>query len=81
MLNRKESSYSEEKLVQNFKNTKELGKPLKSLGLNVKEGNKAKVCLNKDGPIQFEPRENEDISKKFYSEIVTNPVVKMNNCS
>ena len=49
----KESSYSEDKVVQNSKNTKELGKPLTSLALNAKKGNKAEVSLNKDGIIQF----------------------------
>ena len=53
MLSMKESSYFEEKVIQNSKNTKELGKPLTSLALNAKKGNKAEVSLNKDGTIQF----------------------------
>ena len=52
-------------------------KTLKSLGLNAKEENKAKVSLKKDGTIQFEPRENANIFEKFYSELATS-IVKNN---
>ena len=52
-------------------------KTLKSLGLNAKEGDKAKIYLNKDGTIHFETYKNANISKKVYSEQPTNLVKKI----
>ena len=40
----------------------------KSLGISSKEGNTSKNSQNIDGTIQFEPRENANIFKKFYFE-------------
>lgn len=54
----------------------------KSLALSSKEGNKSKILLIKDGTIQFEPREDASIFKKFYSELATDLImvyIKMQN--
>ena len=72
MLHRKKPSYFREKSVKKSKNPKMLWKALKSLGLNSKERNKAKVSLKKDGTIQFEPRKNTNIFRKFYPEVAAN---------
>ena len=45
--------------------------------LNAKEGNKAKVLLNKDGTIRLESRKIANIFKMFYSELATNLVKKL----
>ena len=50
---------------------------MKSLGLSSKEGNKPKFLLNKEDTIQFEPQENANAFKKFYSELATNLVKKL----
>ena len=52
-------------------------KTLKCLGLNAKEWNKTKTSLTKDGTIQFQPRKNTSISKKFFFEVATNLVKKL----
>lgn len=44
---KKEKFFLREKISSDFQG--------KSLGLNAKEGDKAKCYLNKDGKIQFEP--------------------------
>lgn len=49
----------------------------KSLALSSKEGSKSKFLLIEDGTIQFEPRENANIFKKFYSELATDLVKKL----
>ena len=77
MLHRKKPSYFREKSVKKSKNPKMLWKALKSLGLNSKERNKAKVSLKKDGTIQFEPRKNTNIFRKFYPEVAANLVEKL----
>ena len=77
MLRRKKSSYFEEKLVQNSTNSKMLWKTLKFLGLNFNKGDQAKVPRNKDGTIQFEPRENTNICKKFCPEVANTLVQKL----
>ena len=79
-LHRKKSSHLDEILVQSSKNPQELWKLLKSFGLNAKEGNKAKISLNKDGTIQFKHRENANIFKKFYSNKFNSGTIK-NNCT
>ena len=76
MLRRKKSSYFDEKLAQNVKHPKELWKTLRFLGLNAKERKKLKVSLHKSGINKFEPRENANIFKKFYSKLATDLVKK-----
>ena len=75
MLHRKKPSW--EKSVKKSKNPKMLWKALKSLGLNSKERNKAKVSLKKDSTIQFEPRKNTNIFKEFYPKVAANLVEKL----
>ena len=75
MLQRKKGSHLE--LVQNSKKPKELQKTLKSLGFRSKEGNTSTISLNKDGTIQFEPLENKNIFKNFYSELAIDLVKKL----
>ena len=52
---------------------------MKSLGSNAKEGNNAKVSLNKDSKIHIESRKNTNIFKKFYPELANNLVNKEGN--
>ena len=77
MLQRKKGSHLEQKLVQNSKKPKELQKTLKSLVFRSKEGNTSTISLNKDGTIQFEPLENKNIFKNFYSELAIDLVKKL----
>ena len=77
MLHRRNNSYFEEKLVQNSENLRELWKTLQSVDLNVKEGNKAKFSLNKDGTIQFEPRQNANTCDALRDLV---PLVQFKKC-
>ena len=49
----------------------------KSLGISFKEGNTSKNSQNIDGTIQFEPRENANIFKKFYFELANGVLKKL----
>ena len=49
----------------------------KSLGISSKEGNTSKNSQNIDGTIQFEPRENANIFKKFYFELANGVLKKL----
>ena len=44
---------------------------MKSIGLNAKKGNKAKISLNKDGAIPFKTGDNANTFKNPYSELAT----------
>lgn len=46
---------------------------MKSLGLNATEGDKAKVYLNKDDAIQFEPRKTASIFKQLWKQLLIVP--------
>ena len=54
------------RVVQKNKNTKDLYKTVKSLGLTAMEGSKANVSLNKDHTTRFEPLKNANIFKTSY---------------
>ena len=64
MSHSKKRPYLEEKLDQNYQKPKELWKTLKSVNFSLTKGNASTVSLNKDGTIQFKPRENFDIYEK-----------------
>ena len=58
---RKKGTFFQDKIQENSKNSKELLKTLKSLGLNSKKTDQSKICLKKDGVIHFEPKKNANI--------------------
>ena len=37
--------------------------------MNSKNVNKSKICLKENGVMQFEPKQNANIFKTFYSEL------------
>ena len=49
-------TFFQDKLKENSNNSRELWKTLKSLGMNSKNANKSKICLNKNGVAQFKPK-------------------------
>ena len=73
-IQRKKGTFFQDKIQENSKNSKELWKALKSLGLNSKKTGQSKICLKENGVIQFKPKKNENIFKKFYSELAGNLV-------
>ena len=50
----KRRMFFQDKLQENTKNSKELWKTLKSLGLNSKNAGQSKIWLKEDDVIQFE---------------------------
>ena len=66
---KKKKSYFEEELGRNRSKTKELWKTLKSLGLSSDKARQSNISLKKDDAIQFEPLENANTFKTFYSEL------------
>ena len=77
-IQRKKGIFFQDTIQENSKNSKELWKTLKSLGLNSKKTGQSKICLQEDGVIQFEPKKNANIFKKFFSELAGNLVKKKN---
>ena len=75
-IQRKKGIFFQDTIQENSKNSKELWKTLKSLGLNSKKTGQSKICLQEDGVIQFEPKKNANIFKKFFSELAGNLVKK-----
>ena len=73
-IQRKKGTFFQDKIQENSKNSKEVWKTLKSLGLNSKKTGQSKMCLKEDGVIQLEPKKNANIFKKFYSELAGNLV-------
>ena len=64
-------------LNDNIGKPKELWKSLKSLWLPSKESSSAKICLEKDGILLFDPKTNAEIFKDFYSNLANNLVQKL----
>ena len=60
-IQRKKGTFFQDKIPENSKNSKELWKTLKSLGLNSKKTSQSKICLKEDDVIQFEPKKNANI--------------------
>ena len=56
IIQKKKKTFFQDKLKENSNNSKELWKTLKSLGMNSKNANKSKICLNKNGVAQFKPK-------------------------
>ena len=73
---KKKGTFFQDKIQENSKNSKELWKTLKSLGLNSKRTGQSNICLKEDDVIQFEPKKNANIFKKFYSELAGSLVKK-----
>ena len=69
MILKKKKSYFEEELVKNRNKPKELWKTLKSVGVSLDRARQSKICLKKDGAIQFEAMGNTNSFKKFCSEL------------
>ena len=76
-IKQKKKEYFHTKIEENTGNSKELWKVLKSLGLNSNKVNQSKISLKKDGVIQFDPAENANIFKEFYSELAESLVNKL----
>ena len=60
-IQRKKGTFFQDKIQENSKNSKELWKTLKSLGLNSKKTGQSKICLKEDDVIQFGPKKNANI--------------------
>ena len=75
-IQKKKRKFFQGKLQENSKNSEELLKTLKSLGLNSKEAGQSKNFLKEDDVIQFEPK-NANIFKSFYSKLAGNLVKKL----
>ena len=67
----KKRMFLQDKLQQNLKNSKQLWKNLKSIGLNSKKTGQSKTCFKEDNVIQFE-QQNTNIFKILYSELTGN---------
>ena len=76
LIQKKKGTFFQNKLKENYNNSKELWKTLKSLRMNSKNMNLSKICLKEDDVMQFEPKKNANISKTFYAELARN-LVKM----
>ena len=61
IIQKKKRNFFQDKIQENSKNSKQLWKTLKSLGLNSKKTGQSKICLKEDGVIQFEPKKNANI--------------------
>ena len=68
-IQRKKGTFFQDKTQENSKNSQGLWKTLTSLGPNSKKMGQSKICLKEDSVIQFEPKKNANIFKKFYSEL------------
>ena len=55
-IQKKKRMFFQNKLQENSKNSEELWKTLKSLGLNSKKVVQSKICLKEDDVIQFEQK-------------------------
>ena len=77
MIKDKKKNFVIGKLNDNIGKPKELWKSLKSLGLPSKESSSAKICLEKDGILSFDPKTNPEIFKDFYSNLANNLVKKL----
>ena len=64
------------KLEKNISKPKELWKTLKSLGFSKTEVSASKVCLEREGKLTFDSKENSEIFKDFFSNLATNLVSK-----
>ena len=69
MIKRKQRIYIKVKLTDNKGNSKELWKTLTKLGLTTKNESQAKICLGKEGDISFDPKDNAETFKDFYSNL------------
>ena len=67
------------KLNENIGKPNELWKPLNSLGLPSKNKSGSKICLNKNGKLNFEPKVNTNIFKNFFSNLEDDLLKKLPN--
>ena len=74
-VSKKEILFSRKNWKEYF--SKELWKALKSLGMKSGKVSHSKVALKKDGAIQFEPAENANTFKDFYSDLAEKPNKKV----
>ena len=65
-------------MSENIAKPKELWKCLKSLGLPSKNSTPPNICLKKaDGNVSFDPKENAETFKSFFSNLAKNLVEKL----
>ena len=64
-------------MENNIGKPKELWKTLKSLGFSKTEVSASKTCLEREGKLSFDPKENSEIFKDFFSKLATNLVNKL----
>ena len=78
LVNKKKQEFFEIKLRDNIGKPKELWQTIKSLGLPNKRSSIKKICL-KDvkGELKFEPKDNANIFKSFFSNLATDLVSKL----
>ena len=68
-IKRKKVSYVKDKLQENINEPKSLWKTLKSLGMPSKRSSMAKICLQKNDNICFEPKGISEIFRDYFSGI------------
>ena len=77
MIIRKKKNYVRQKLAENIGKPKELWKILKSLGLSSKTSKHSKVCLEDNGKISFDNKQNAEIFMKYFSNLAGDLVEKL----
>ena len=79
LIYKKKKSFFKEKLNENIGKPKELWKSLSSLGLSSKNKSGSKICLNENGKLNFEPKDNANIFKKLFSNLADDLLKKLPN--
>ena len=65
----KKCEYIKEQLKANITRPSKLWKVLKSIGLPSNDNNAAKVCLNENDVLLFEPKETCNVFKRLYENL------------
>ena len=77
LIKKRKRQFVKGKLENNVGKPKELWKTLKSLGFSKTEVSASKTCLEREGRLSFDPKENSEIFKDFFSNLATNLVSKL----
>ena len=77
LIKHKKKTFFKEKLNENIGKPKELWKSLNSLGISSKNKSVSKICLNEYGKVNFEPKENANIFKNFFSNLAEDLLKKL----
>ena len=77
IVKRKKLDYIKNQLNENIAKPSKLWKTLKSIGLAKKGKNEAKICLEENNKMFFEPKEVSRIFKQFYENLAQSLVDKL----